>query len=74
MDPSTLIETGNCDGEKGLVTEATDWEPNPHEALDSLSTAAEGETESLDRENVLELEAFTERKQWIQEQIKVSGR
>jgi hypothetical protein len=32
------------------------------------------ETEALDRENVLELEAFIERKQWIQEQIKVSLR
>ena len=40
-------------------------------ATDGGKEVASEETEPLDRENVLELEAFIERKQWIQEQIKV---
>ena len=50
--------------------------PTDANATSSQEPGASGdsniEMETLDRANVLELEAFIEREQWIQEQIKVS--
>lgn len=48
--------------------------PPAHDSQPGGSTPlpADNDMESLEKEDVLELEAFIDRKQWIQEQIKVS--
>jgi hypothetical protein len=69
MDHEPSQENDGCNGKDDLNCGLVDREPA--ETLPELATGADSEMEALDRENVLELEAFIERKQWIQEQIKV---